>query len=139
MHRLLKSISLISLLTVTGCTTWEQVDAGVRTFKGQHYKQAIAALGFPDEERKIAGHTVYVWNNESSGSYTVPTSTTATTWVSGMPVYTTVNSTKTNSYHYECELKLVTNSAGTVIEVEVDGNLGGCEHYARYAPKKGNA
>lgn len=139
MQRLLKSISLVSLLALPGCTTWEQVQHGVQSFQGQHYKQAIATLGFPDEERRVAGHTVYIWRNESSGSYTVPTTSTASTYVGGKYINTTVYGSERRSFNHNCELKLVTNSAGIVVDGELEGNLGGCGHYARYAPKKKGA
>ncbi|WCJ63920.1 hypothetical protein [Agrobacterium tumefaciens] len=124
------------LAALAGCVTSEQIDAGANTFKGQHYQTAFKRLGFPDQERKIAGHTVYSWLNQNSGSYTVPTYNTATTYVGGQAIYTQVQGSRTESYDYHCKLDLVVDSKGIVIETKVDGNIGGCERYAALAPKK---
>ncbi len=130
------SSTALCLLGLTGCVTGEDIDAGVNTFKGQHYKVAFAALGFPDAENKIAGYTVYTWGNQSSGSYVVPTTQTATSYVNGQVVYTTVQGSTVESYNYQCKLDLIVDNSGTVVDTKVDGNIGGCERYARFAPKK---
>lgn len=133
-----KSLAALALVVLAGCVTPEQIDAGARSFEGKSYKDAFAVLGFPDDEQKIAGHTVYVWSNQSSGSYTVPTTQTATTYVGGQAIYTTVQGSKTESYDWNCKLRLVVNSEGVVVEAKTEGNIGGCERYAALAPKKAN-
>ncbi|WP_026283348.1 hypothetical protein [Rhizobium sp. 2MFCol3.1] len=135
MKFLLKTISIASLVALTGCVTSEDIQSGVNTFKGQNYKAAFAQLGFPDAENKIAGHTVYTWGNQNSGSYTVPTYQTATTYVNGQAITTNIQGSRTESFNYECRLSLIVNSAGIVVDTKVEGNLGGCERYARFAPK----
>ncbi|KQM33593.1 hypothetical protein ASF03_07740 [Rhizobium sp. Leaf68] len=136
MYKQLKVISLFVLAGLGGCVTSEQIDAGVTTLEGKSYKEAFAKLGFPDEERKIAGQTVYLWNNRDSGTFTVPTYETATTYVGGQAVTTSFTGSHTRSYDYHCTLKLVVDPKGTVIDASVDGNIGGCERYAALAPKK---
>ena len=133
MDKLLKAIAVLAL---AGCVTPDQINAGARSFEGKSYKEAFAALGFPDQEQKIADHTVYIWSNRNAGSYTVPTTETATTYVGGQTVYTTVQGTKTESYDWNCTLRLVVDPKGIVIEAKADGNIGGCQRYADYAPKK---
>lgn len=136
MNYLLKTFSVISLMGLAGCVTSEDIHSGVNTFKGQSYKVAFAQLGFPDGENKIAGHTVYTWGNQNSGTYTVPTYQTATTYVNGQAITTKIQGSTTESYNYQCRLALIVNSAGIVVDTKVEGNIGGCERYAKYAPKK---
>ncbi|MBZ5882559.1 hypothetical protein, partial [Escherichia coli] len=90
MKRLLKSIALISLGAVSGCTTMDSARPSMEAMKGQPVSAAIAKLGYPDGQMNIAGKKVYVWSNHSSGSYTLPTTNTATSYVNGQTGFTTV-------------------------------------------------
>jgi len=123
-------------LSLAGCTTPEEIRSGANTFKGQNYRVAFAKLGFPDAENKIAGHTVYTWGNRNSGSYTVPTYQTATSYVGGQVVTTNFQGSRTESFDYHCKLDLIVDGSGTVVDTKVTGNIGGCERYAQFAPKK---
>ncbi|CAN7287213.1 hypothetical protein [Neorhizobium sp. LjRoot104] len=136
MHTVLKALSALSLLAVSGCVTSEDIRAGTDTLKGQPYQVAFQRLGFPDRESHIAGHTVYSWENQNSGSYSVPTSQTATSYVNGQVVYTTVQGSRTESYSYSCKLDLIVDPKGIVVDTKLEGNIGGCERYASLAPKK---
>lgn len=128
---------LLGCLTVlTGCVTFEQVDAGLATLRGKSLEQVIAVLGYPDSERSIAGKTIYTWGNRNTGSYTVPTTNTATTYVNGQAIQTTMYGSRTESYDYYCKVDAIVGRGGIVEDVQYDGNLGGCERYARLAPKK---
>ncbi len=135
MRRLLNLLPIASLAVLAGCVTSEQIHAGTDTLKGQSYKTAFARLGFPDQERKIAGYTVYSWTNQDSGTYSVPTYQTATSYVNGQAIYTNIQGSRTESYNYQCKLDLIVNSAGIVEDTKLEGNLGGCERYAALAPK----
>lgn len=126
-----------SLVILSGCVTFEQVDAGLATLKGKSLEQVIAVLGYPDAERSIAGKTIYTWGNRNTGSYTVPTTSTATTYINGQAIQTTVYGSSTRSYDYHCKVDAIVGKGGIVEDVQYDGNLGGCERYARLAPKKG--
>jgi hypothetical protein len=136
MRNILRAAASILLLTLVGCVTSEDIRAGVSTLKGQPYKVAFDRLGFPDREDKIAGYTVYSWLNQNAGSYTVPTYQTATSYVNGQPIYTSIQGTQTESYNYYCKLDVIVDASGIVSDTKIDGNLGGCERYAKLAPKK---
>lgn len=136
MHNMIKALSAISLVALTGCVTPENIRAGTDTLKGQPYQVAFKRLGFPDRENRIAGHTVYSWVNQSSGSYSVPTTQSATSYVNGQAIYTTVQGTRTESYDYSCKLDLIVDPKGIVVDTKLEGNIGGCERYASLAPKK---
>lgn len=125
-----------SLMMLVGCVTGQDIKAGIGTLKGQPYKVAFERLGFPDQENKIAGYTVYSWLNQNSGSYSVPTYQTATTYVNGTPIFTNIQGSETQSYNFHCKLDVIVDGTGTVIDTKIEGNLGGCERYASLAPRK---
>lgn len=125
------------LLPLTSCVTSEQIGAGVHSFEGKPYKVAFDALGYPDQERVIDGKRVFTWSNQNSGSYSVPTSSTATTFVGGRTITTTIQGTRTESYDYNCKVDMVVGSSGIIEKAQGEGNIGGCERYAKFAPKNG--
>lgn len=127
MTRLIKALALLSLGVVSGCVTMESAKPAMDALKGQPVSAAIAKLGYPDGQMSIAGKNVYVWNNQDSGSYTMPTYNTATTWVNGTPVYTTIQGSRTTSYDYQCKLRVIASKSDIVEGFEWEGDLEGCE------------
>ncbi len=136
MTRLLKTIALISLGAVSGCVTMDSAKPAMEALKGQPLSAAIAKLGYPDSQMSIAGKKVYTWNNHDSGSYTLPTYNTATTYVNGQPIYSTVQGSRTTSYDYECKLKIIASQSDIIENFEWDGDIGGCEAFAMRLQKK---
>ncbi|SCW76999.1 hypothetical protein SAMN02927900_04748 [Rhizobium mongolense subsp. loessense] len=130
MKTLTKTLALISLAVASGCTTMEDAKPAMQSLKGQPVQAAFAKLGYPDAEQNIAGKKIYVWNTSSSGTYTVPTTNTATTYVNGQAIYSTVQGTRTESYDYSCKLRLIASQGGIIENWDWDGNIGGCERYA---------
>ncbi|MEY9584066.1 hypothetical protein [Sinorhizobium fredii] len=136
MKKLITTIS--TLIVLAGCTTMEDLDAGLRDLKGKPYQVAFAKLGFPDNEKTVAGHKVYVWSTSSSGSYSIPKYNTATSYVNGQAIYTNYQTTENVSYDYSCEVEVIVDPSGTIAHIKWEGNPGGCEAYAQRVkvPKK---
>lgn len=128
--------ALASLVGLAGCVTFDQIDAGLSTLKGKTLEQTIAVMGYPDSERKIVGKTIYNWGNEESLTLTTPTTTSATSYVGGQAIYTSIQGSQTNTYNYSCSVDVIVGKSGIVEEVEYSGNLGGCERYAALATPK---
>lgn len=128
--------ALVSVIGLGGCVTFDQIDAGLSTLKGKTLKQTIAVMGYPDSERKIADKTIYNWGNEESVTLTIPTTTSATSYVGGQAIYTSIQGSRTNTYNYSCSVDVIVGKGGTVEAVEYSGNLGGCERYAALASPK---
>lgn len=131
MRKIVFAAMIAAAAIVGGCTTFEDMDAGLNDFKGQHYNAAFAKLGFPDSEKNIAGYTVYVWGSQSSGSYTIPTTSTATSYVNGQTIYTQIQGTRTVDYDYNCKIEVIVDASGIIVASKFDGNIGGCERYGR--------
>lgn len=136
MHKQLKVFALLGLTALAGCATPEQITAGVTTLEGKSYKDAFERLGYPDAEEKVAGNTVYIWQNRNSGTYTVPTTQTATSYAGQQTIYTTVYGSREESFDHHCILRVAVDKSGTVINTRLKGNIGGCQHYAKLSQKK---
>ncbi|RWQ80731.1 MAG: hypothetical protein EOS85_15795 [Mesorhizobium sp.] len=127
----------IALLILAGCQTFENMDAGLGSLRGQPYQAAFDILGFPDAENAIAGKRVFTWGSRNAGSYTVPTFNSSTAYVNGNPVYIQSQGARTETYDYHCKIDVIVGPSGLIEQSKYDGNIGGCERYARlFAPKK---
>lgn len=56
-----KAGALIALSILAGCQTFEHMDAGLTSLRGQPYQAAFDVLGFPDAESTIADKRVFTW------------------------------------------------------------------------------
>lgn len=127
----------IALSILAGCQTFENMDAGLSSLRGQPYQAAFDILGFPDAENTIAGKRVFTWGSRNAGSYTVPTFNSSTAYVNGNPIYVQTQGTATETYDYYCKIDVIVGSSGLIEQSKYDGNIGGCERYGRlFAPKK---
>ncbi|WEX79376.1 hypothetical protein PYH37_006266 (plasmid) [Sinorhizobium numidicum] len=124
-----RPLALISHAVASGCTTMEDARPAMQGLKGQPVQAAFAKLGYPDEEQNIAGRKIYVWHTSSSGTYMVPTTNTATTYVNGQAIYSTVEGTLMQSYEDSCKLRLIASRGGIIEEWDWHDN-NGCERYA---------
>ncbi len=126
-------IVITTLGTLSACA-FDTLDKGLPRLQGQHIDTAINYLGLPDAEQNIAGRKVYIWGHQNSGSYVRPI-TTPTSYTAYGPygTYTargTNTSYVTESYNYNCTIKLVVNKKEIIQSSEYEGNEGGCEHFA---------
>lgn len=127
----------VALLVMAGCQTFENIDAGLSSLRGQPYQAAFDVLGFPDAETTIAGKRVFTWGSRNTGSYTVPTFNSNTAYVNGNPVYVQTQGSRTEYYDYHCRIDVIVGSNGLIEQSKFDGNIGGCERYAQLlAPKR---
>jgi len=126
----------IALSLLVGCQTFETMDAGLTSLRGQPYQAAFDVLGFPDGESQIAGKRVFTWGSRNAGSYSLPTFNTSTAYVNGQTVYVQSQGTRTETYDYHCKIDVIVGSSGLIEHTKYDGNIGGCERYARLFPKK---
>ncbi|MES0016154.1 hypothetical protein [Mesorhizobium sp. M0036] len=127
--------ALIALTVAAGCQTFENMDAGLTSLHGQPYQAAFDVLGFPDAENTIAGKRVFTWGSRNAGSYTVPTFNSSTAYVNGQPIYVQSQGTATETYDYHCKIDVIVGDSGVIEQTKYDGNIGGCEKYARRFPK----
>ncbi|WP_095204636.1 hypothetical protein [Mesorhizobium carmichaelinearum] len=127
--------ALVALAAAAGCQTFEKMDEGLGSLEGKPYRAAFKILGFPDAETKIDGKRVFTWRSRDTGSYTVPTFNSSTAHVNGQPVYVESEGTATETYDYHCKIDVIVGSSGIIELAKYDGNIGGCEGYARLFPR----
>ena len=136
-----KTISTISLIALAGCTSMDIMRPAMESLEGKPVQAAFSALGFPDQEQTIAGQKVYVWMRNYSGSYTIPTTSTSTTYVGTTPINTTTYGTSTQSYNANCKIRVMADASGKIVNWDAEGNEYGCSPYAErlrpLVPKKG--
>jgi hypothetical protein len=126
----------VALLTLASCQTFEDIDTGLAGLRGRPYQAAFDVLGFPDAENRIAGKRVFTWGSRNTGSYTVPTFNSSTAYVNGKPIYIQTQGTATETYDYYCKIDVIVGSSGLIEHYKFDGNIGGCERYARLLRSK---
>ena len=136
MTKLLKTIALISLGAAAGCNTMEGAKPAMVALKGKPISAAVEKLGYPDDQISVGNEKVYTWANSSSGSYTVPTTSTTTTWVNGTPIYGTTRGLQEESYSMSCKFKIITTQSDIIEHFQWDGNIGACGVYAMRLTKK---
>ena len=118
-------------LATTGCVTFGQMEEGLGALMGQDHRVAFRVLGYPAGKQEFGSDTVYVWAVSRGGAMVIPQTTTTYGTVGTVPVYGSTYSSQVVPVSYNCEIKLVANSSGTLINWEYGGNIGGCSHYIR--------
>lgn len=136
----IKTISIVSFGLFAGCTSMEVMRPALTSLEGKPVQVAFDVLGFPDQEQAIAGKKVYVWATSHEGSYTVPNNTTATTYVQGQAITTTIYGTSTETYNANCKIRVIASASGMIEDWDAEGNEFGCGPYAEklrpLVPKK---
>ncbi|WP_027052802.1 hypothetical protein [Mesorhizobium erdmanii] len=128
--------ALVAVTIAAGCQTFENIDAGLSSLRGRPYQAAFDVLGFPDAENTIDNKRVFTWGSRNTGSYTVPTFNSSTAYVNGQPIYVQSQGTATETYDYHCRIDVIVGQSGLIEHTKYDGNIGGCERYARLFPRK---
>jgi hypothetical protein len=128
--RRLGLLSMVGATVLAACTTFDDIEAGLTSLEGRPLSAAVSKLGFPDEEREIAGQKVYIWASARSGSYTVPQTNTGYGWAGGRPFTYTYQTQQVQSFNHSCVIRVMTDSNGLIVNWDVEGNIGGCERYA---------
>lgn len=137
MKKLSRLVIIAALASVGGCQTFEKMDAGLSSLRGQPYQAAFDILGFPDGESSIAGKRVFSWGTRNVGSYSVPTFNTSTAYVNGQAVTIQSQGSRTETYDYNCRIDIIVGASGIIEQSKYEGNIGGCERYGRlFAVKK---
>jgi hypothetical protein len=92
-------VPLLSLL-VAGCAA-QAIKEKMTAEMGQPVSRVIEKLGFPTEERTIAGRHVYVWSTSN--------------FVEGT--------------NYRCQIRAIVDEKNNVIAWDNEGNEGGCRAF----------
>lgn len=114
-------ISISTGLALTACTTFSDVENGLNNANGRHVNFLIDQIGFPTSTQEFAGRKVYTW----SSSRQAPTFN-QTIGPGGWPMLT-----PGPSVTYDCTIRAEVDQAETILNSTFEGNIGGCERYAR--------
>jgi len=129
----MKKLKVITLLifaaALGGCATFGQMESGLNALMGKNEREAFNVLGYPSGKQQFGNDTVYIWSVSSSGVLFLPQTSTTYGTVGTTPVYGTTTYNQVVPVNYNCLIKLVSNSEGTLIHWEYNGNIGGCESY----------
>lgn len=125
------SVAILSLaaLGLTACANFEALDAGLDTLKGQKREVAFARLGFPTDQKEIAGKDVFIWS--TGGMYYQP----ATSFGGCSDRYGGIRSMSCvgfmpSTYSAFCEIRVIVEKSGTIVDAERRGDATTCERYA---------
>lgn len=109
------------ILTISACS-FDIIDKNLSPMIGSQVDVAISRLGYPDAESSVAGKKFYVWEAQTSGSYSVP----SVSYVGNTPITTF----STNFYNYDCRIRIFVNESETITHYDFKGNEGGCSYLA---------
>jgi hypothetical protein len=127
---LLRIIGLaVTLVTISGCATFGQLEEGLNALVGRNEREAFNALGYPNGKQQFGDDTVYVWGRSSSGTLFIPQTSQTTGYVGTTPVYGTTTTTQAIPVNYSCTIKIIVGADSVIRTWEYDGNLGGCSGY----------
>lgn len=126
-----KSIgALVLAITLAGCATFGQLEAGLTALIGRPESEAFNALGYPDGKQEFGGDTVYIWGRNQNTTMFMPSTQTTTAYVGMTPVYATTTSMQAIPMNYNCTVKIIVAN-GVIKSWDYSGNLGGCTPYIR--------
>jgi hypothetical protein len=122
---------LACVLALGGCTTFSNMENGLNALMGQPIQNAFDHLGYPSGQMQVGQDTVYGWGR--SFVMSMPTSSTAQTtgYVGSTPYSANTNVTTWAPAQYSCDIKIIAGPDGRIKDWQFDGNMGGCEAYAK--------
>jgi hypothetical protein len=123
-------IAVVVLMLLVGCA-FNDMERGLEAMQGRPIQTAFSVLGYPDAKQEYAGDTVYVWTTNRAGALFLPQTSTTYGNVGGTPVYGQTSYNQLVPVTYECTIKIVTDSGGTIKYWEYGGNQGGCQTYSK--------
>lgn len=101
MKRLTLCLGMLScLFLVVGCTTAEEYEAGLASWRGSNEHQLISAWGPPSGVYEAGGYKYLTWSSSQSG--TIPVTYT-TYWIGDVPY---VSASGGGSYNYYCNVTM---------------------------------
>jgi len=93
-------------LAISGCTTFSQIESGLRTLEGKHQSRIFRLLGPPYSSNQSEDGAMYSWYTEKSGSIMIPVMSSTFGSIGSIPVQS--------------------NSKQIIQSTSYSGNIGGC-------------
>lgn len=119
---------------VSACAANPDLSNGLAALKGQNRDAAIAVLGFPSDQKEIAGKDVYVWS--SGASYVSPGGYYGChdIYGGGLARSMTCMNYPPTVYSSYCTIRVIAEKDGTIVRTDFEGAGGGCSRYEAKFP-----
>ncbi len=75
MKKILLILSILPFFLLSGCGTKTVMNSIMSSWEGCHIDKVIDQWGYPDYEKTVAGHKLFVWEHNKSEFYTGSTNT----------------------------------------------------------------
>ena len=121
---------LVLPLLLVACTSFDTLDKKLPYFKGKKIDEAISYLGHPNDERAIAGKTVYTWSTAYTQTSMTPITTQNSGMINGKYYSGTSQSYVPETSNLSCVLRMITDKK-RIIDIDYEGNNGACFRYSR--------
>lgn len=129
MLKSLRHAVLLAALPLAACASYERLDSGLNTLVGQDREVAIARLGFPDEQREIAGKDVFIWETGfrwyDRGGYYGGCSQR----YGGIRSMSCVGFAPSIASNH-CQVRVIAEKSGKITDVDRQGDVGACQTFA---------
>lgn len=119
----------LAALVLAGCANFEALDAGLDTLKGQKRDVAFARLGFPTDQKEIAGKDVFIWSTGDVYSQPATYYGGCSDRYGGIRSMSCVGFMPSTVYAY-CEIRVIADKSGTIVDTQRRGDAYTCETYA---------
>lgn len=110
---------LASSALLVGCSA-STMNRIMSSWEGKHIDSVIAQWGYPDEEKNLAGHRLYIWYYRKSVN--VPQSSTTTGNIYGNSLSMSTYAAGGYTAHGNCTRILEVDSDGYVVKWQWSGN-----------------
>ena len=124
----------VSLSLILSACSSVHLEDGIPYLVGKPISHAINYMGYPDDERTIAGNDVYSWHYERTFTTTrtvyTPYSGTAYGVGGGMSYSGQTSSVVPEVHNNYCNIRLIVDRRGIVRDWDWQGNYSGCRYYS---------
>ena len=131
----MKKLLIVISIFLSSCTTFKDIENGLASYNGMGIQSLISHIGYPSAERNIAGRKLYVWDSRQTVTYSMPSTSTSsgTVYTNRGSGYYSGSSTIwiPQTANYFCTITVEVNSSEQIIASQFQGNIGGCERYAK--------
>lgn len=126
-----KSVCILLCLMLSACA--DTMKEGLPYLVGKPIQNAINYLGYPDDQRTIAGQDVYIWQQQRTSTslktVSVPFTGNAYGADGGVNYSGEASTVVPVTRHDSCTIRLFADKKGTVRAFDEDSN-GACGHYS---------
>lgn len=122
--------AVILALILSGCAN-RILTKHLNQMVGQNISVLVDRWGYPDTERTIMGHKIYIWGDSSQSMIYLPQTSYTTAYVGNVPIQSATTSGSFVPMTESCIIQVTVDSSDDIISWQFRGNQAGCAPYAR--------